>query len=77
MRRDNIPTVSLQNLQLEATFFEDGPVTGIKPVLFADDPVAATEAMLANMELAQRDVIKLQKVLFSPESIPPENGPQV
>ena len=75
--RDNIPTVRLQDVPLAADLFEDDVIHGVKPILFAEDPAAATEAMLANLELAQRDVVKLQKILFAPESISPAAAVQV
>ncbi len=75
--RDNIPIVSLQELPLEAELFDDGILHGIKPTLFADDPEAAGQALLANQDLARRDICKLQKLLFAPETVPPELAQQV
>ena len=69
--------MGLQTLPLEALLFDDDYIRGIIPVLYAEDPVTATAALLANPNVARKDVQKLQKLFFAPESVIPEEAVQV
>ena len=69
MCRDNIPTVRLQQFDLDAEFLDDDDMRGIKPSLYADSPGDAEAALLANPDQARRDVMRLQRIFFAPESI--------
>ena len=62
---------------MESILFEDDYIGGIIPVLFAEDAAAASVALLANPSLARKDVQKLQKLFFAPESIIPDEAVQV
>ncbi len=64
-------------MTLEAVLFEDDYIKGIMPVLFAENPEAALAAMTANPDLARKDVCKLQKLFFAPESLSPAEAIQV
>jgi hypothetical protein len=44
--RDNIPTITLGEWPLEAEYIEDDVLSGIKPILFADDPKVSEAAIL-------------------------------
>ena len=67
----------MQTLPLEALLFDDDYIRGIIPVLYAEDAVTASAALLANPNLARKDVQKIQKLFFAPESVIPEVAIQV
>jgi len=75
--RDNVPTVCLQQLPLVAATFEDDFIRGVKPLLFAVNASLAEAAMLAKPVLARKDIMKLQKIFFAPETVTPEEAIQV
>jgi len=67
--RDNIPTVHLRSWSLKCTTFDGDKAAGLVPTLFAADP----EGILATLDRSwiglQHDVVKLNKVIFSPEGV--------
>jgi len=75
--RDNIPTVPIQTLPLDADLFEEDYLKGMVPILFAENQEAAGLAMAVCPVLARKDVNKLQKLLIAPESLSPEAALQV
>jgi hypothetical protein len=56
LRRDNTPTVVLAEWESKADYFEDDFLSGVSPVLFANDPKAAEDAIRANQETAKKDL---------------------
>ncbi len=69
LRRDNTPTVVLAEWELKADYFEDDFLSGVSPVLFANDPKAAEDAIRANQETAKKDLDRLNRCFFVPECI--------
>ena len=69
MHRDNIPTVRLQQFDLDTEFLDDDLMRGIVPTLYADSPEEAEATFLAQPDQARRDVMRLQRVFFAPENI--------
>ena len=69
MCRDNIPTITLGEWPLEADYIEDDVLSGIKPILFADDPKVSEAAILADPATALKDLDRLNRSFFIPETI--------
>lgn len=69
MFRDNVPTITLGQWELEAEYFEDEFLSGIVPVLFADVPEVAVAAALADKPSLKKDLERLNRVFFIPESV--------
>jgi hypothetical protein len=69
--------VVLQEWELSADYFEDDFLSGITPVLFAKDPKAAEAGVRDNPELAKKDLDKLNRCFFIPESIELEDALKV
>ena len=67
--RDNTPTVVLAEWELKADYFEDDFLSGVSPILFANDPKAAEDAIRANQETAKKDLDRLNRCFFVPECI--------
>jgi hypothetical protein len=67
--RDNIPTVTLGSWPLEADYIEDDILSGVKPILFADDPKVSEAAILADPATALKDLDRLNRSFFIPETI--------
>ncbi len=69
LSRDNTPTVVLGEWELHADYFEDDFLSGVSPVLFANDPQASETAIKANPEIAKKDLDRLNRCFFVPESV--------
>jgi hypothetical protein len=69
MYRDNVPAVCLQQFPLTADLYEDDFVTGVRPILFAENPADAEAVVMINQDVARRDIMKLQKAFFAPENL--------
>ena len=69
LSRDNTPTVVLGEWELQAEYFEDDFLSGVSPVLFANDPQASEAAIRANPEIAKKDLDRLNRCFFVPESV--------
>jgi len=69
MCSDNTPAVTLCSWDLEAEYLDDDYLTGTVPVLFAEDPVAAETAVRNNPDQLKKDLERLQKMFFLPESV--------
>ncbi len=69
LSRDNTPTVVLGEWELHADYFEDDFLSGVSPVLFANDPQASEAAIKANPEIAKKDLDRLNRCFFVPESV--------
>jgi hypothetical protein len=67
--RDNVPTIVLNQWEITADYLEDDLLDGVMPVLFADD-VKAAEAAISEAPLtAKRDLERLAKMYFIPETL--------
>ena len=67
--RDNVPTIVLNQWEITADYLEDDLLDGVMPVLFADD-VKAAEAAISEAPLtAKRDLERLAKMYFVPETL--------
>ncbi len=69
MSRDNIPAVVLNQWETTADYLDDDLMDGVMPVLFADDVRAAEAAILEAPLTAKRDLERLAKVYFVPETL--------
>jgi hypothetical protein len=67
--RDNIPAILLAEWDLSTEYFDEDFLSGIMPVLFARDPRAAKAGIKANPETAMKDLDKLNRIFFIPESV--------
>jgi hypothetical protein len=67
--RDNTPSVVLAEWELKADYFEEDFLYGISPVLFATDPKASEDGIRANTETAKKDLDRLNRIFFVPESV--------
>jgi hypothetical protein len=61
--------VVLGEWELQAEYFEDDFLSGVSPVLFANDPQASEAAIRANPEIAKKDLDRLNRCFFVPESV--------
>lgn len=77
MCRDNVPTITLLEWDLEADYLDDDYLSGVVPVLYAEDPATAEAAILANHETAVKDVEKLNRVFFIPECVSRDEALQI
>jgi len=64
-----VPCVLLSQWELEADYFAQDFMSGIIPVLFAEDPKAAELAILADEYTAMKDLDRINRSFFIPESI--------
>ena len=69
MSRDNIPAVVLNQWETTADYLDDDLMDRVMPVLFADDVRAAEAAILEAPLTAKRDLERLAKVYFVPETL--------
>ena len=67
--RDNIPAIILAEWELSAEYFDEDFMSGVMPVLYARDPRAAEAGIKANPETAMKDLDKLNRIFFIPESV--------
>ena len=66
--------MTLGSWDLEAQYLDDEYLSGTMPVLYADDPDTAEAAMALNPVQLKKDIEKLQKVFFLPESLDKEEA---
>jgi hypothetical protein len=67
--RDNIPAIILAEWELSAEYFDEDFMSGVMPVLYARDPRAAEAGNKANPQTAMKDLDKLNRIFFIPESV--------
>jgi len=67
--RDNIPAVILAEWELSTEYFDEDFMSGVMPILFARDPRAAEASIKANPVTAMKDLDKLNRIFFIPESV--------
>jgi hypothetical protein len=67
--RDNIPAIVLNQWETTADYLDDDLLDGVMPVLFADDVRAAEAAILEAPLTAKRDLERLAKIYFVPETL--------
>jgi hypothetical protein len=67
--RDIIPAIILAEWELSTKYFDEDFMSGVMPVLFARDPRAAEAGIKANPETAMKDLDKLNRIFFIPESV--------
>jgi hypothetical protein len=61
--------VVLGEWELQAEYFEDDFLSGVFPVLFANDLQASEAAIRANPEIANKDLDWLNRCFFVPDSV--------
>jgi hypothetical protein len=62
---------------LETEYLDDDMVSGVMPVLFAADIAAARQAMIANTTTLRKDLDKINRMFFTPESVDIEGADSV
>jgi hypothetical protein len=62
--------VVLGEWELHADYFEDDFLSGVSPVLFANDPQASEAAIKANPEIAKKDLDRLNRCWSASNSKP-------
>jgi hypothetical protein len=67
--RDNVPVIVLCQWNLEADYLEDEYLSGLLPVLFANDAESAEKGLQDNPDSTMRDLSRLNRVFFSPETV--------
>jgi hypothetical protein len=67
--RDNIPVIVLCQWCLEADYLEEEHLSGLLPVLFANDTESAEKGMRDNPTSTMKDIDRLARVFFSPETV--------
>jgi hypothetical protein len=67
--RDNVPVVVLCHWCLEADYLEEEYLSGLLPVLFANDAKSAERGIRENPTNTMRDLDRLARVFFSPETV--------
>ena len=55
--------------ELSAEYFDEDFMSGVMPILFARDPRAAEASIKANPVTAMKDLDKLNRIFFIPESV--------
>ena len=68
--RDNVPAIKLGSWPVNAHLFNGEAAAGPCPVLFSSDIEAASEAISLNPGRAHTDVMRINRVFLSLESIP-------
>ncbi len=77
MCRDNTPSILLCEWEVESDYLEDDRITGVMPVLFANDPKAAEAGMMDNLATARKDLDKINRAFFVPECLDYEEAAKV
>jgi hypothetical protein len=54
---------------LDTEYLDDDFVSGVMPVLFAADIAAARQAMSVNITPLRKDLDKINRMFFTPESV--------
>jgi ribosome-binding ATPase YchF (GTP1/OBG family) len=67
--RDNVPCVLLGQWDLQADYFEDEVLSGVIPVLFAENPSEAEKGLLNDLVSARKDLDRINRAFFIPESV--------
>ncbi len=75
--RDNIPTITLHEWDLDTEYIDDDVVSGVMPVLFAADIAAARQAISVNITPLRKDLDKINRIFFTPESLDLEGADSV
>ena len=68
--RDNVPAIKLGSWPVNAHLFNGEAAAGPCPVLFSSNIEAASEAISLNPGRAHTDVMRINRVFLSLESIP-------
>ena len=69
-----MPSVLLGEWEVEADYLDDDFSSGLLPVLFAEDPDASKSGLLSDPDNARKDLERLNRVFFIPETISLEEG---
>jgi hypothetical protein len=64
-----VPTLILNSWDVAADLLDDDFLDGIMPVLFAEDTGRAEEGLAANLDTTRKDLERLAKVYFVPETL--------
>jgi hypothetical protein len=75
--RDNIPCICLGQWDLSADYFEDEMLSGMIPVLFAENPSEAEKGLMKDLISARKDLDRINRAFFIPEAVDLENALKV
>jgi len=75
--RDNVPCVLLCSWDIESEYLDEEVLSGVIPVLFAEDPKTAEQAIRDNQGVLKKDIEGLQRPFFMPEHIQLEDAAKV
>jgi hypothetical protein len=69
MCRDNVPVIVLCQWSLEADYLDEDYLSGLIPVLFANDAVSAEKGLRENTASTVKDIDRLNRIFFAPETV--------
>ena len=69
LHRDNIPVLSLGVWEIHADYLDKEMLSGILPVLFAENPAAVEDCFRRDPITLRKDIEALQKQFFVPEEV--------
>ena len=75
--RDNIPCICLGQWDLSADYFEDEMLSGMIPVLFAENPSEAEKGLMKDLISARKDLDRINRAFFIPEAVDLETALKV
>jgi hypothetical protein len=64
-----VPCILLGEWPLTVDYFEDEFMSGVSPILFAEDTDEAKRCLLSRPETTWKDLERIQRIFFMPESI--------
>jgi hypothetical protein len=69
MFRDNVPVIVLCQWSLEADYLDDDYLSGLVPVLFANDTASAEKGLRENTASTMKGLDRLNRIFFAPETV--------
>ena len=72
-----MPTVLVWESELQAEMWDNEILGGLVPTLFAEDIDTARTSFLADKKKAHADLLKMERLLFMPETISLEEAKAV
>jgi hypothetical protein len=69
MRRDNVPVIVPCQLSLDADYLDEDYLSGLVPVLFANDAASAKKGLRENTASTMKDIDRLNRIFFASETV--------
>jgi hypothetical protein len=69
-----VPVIVLCQWDLEADYLEEDYLSGLLPVLFANDAASAEKGMRENPASTMKDLDRINRVFFNPETVDLESA---